>query len=168
MKFKCSFEKHDTSFIPEKLDPRIEATFSQKQQDLRQSLFDHLVNKIDKIDKVDDVEFVHQSSFKKRKSHNSHENKGLYRGSKYIGVAKNGRAWQAQTTIDQEYAYLGNHTSEQNAAEFYDVAVIQAKGLQAKSRLNFEYSVLHLLAILTSKSVVEVKREFDRKLIMTD
>lgn len=47
-----------------------------------------------------------------------------YRGSKYTGVAKNGRAWQTQAMIDNEKVYLGIHEDAEKAAMLYDIAMI--------------------------------------------
>jgi len=44
--------------------------------------------------------------------------------------------------IDSENVYLGIHEDPQKAAMLFDLAMIQAKGLMAKKKLNFKYNVL--------------------------
>ena len=59
--------------------------------------------------------------------------------------------------IDTEKIYLCTTNDPDQAAQLYDVTIIQAKGLSSK--INFKYSKDELLAILFEKSIVQVKKE---------
>jgi hypothetical protein len=52
--------------------------------------------------------------------------------------------------IDQKIIYLGTFKDPTLAAKMYDVALIQARGLEAKT--NFNYSKHELLAMLFEPS----------------
>ncbi|CAI2373797.1 unnamed protein product [Moneuplotes crassus] len=65
------------------------------------------------------------------KSHNQD------RGSKYIGVSKNGNNWQVLITMNKHKTYLGTFTKIQ-AALVYDFHSIAFNG--AKAKVNFTYT----------------------------
>ena len=54
--------------------------------------------------------------------------------------------------IDQEKIYLGTYDDPQKAAVLYDMAVIQAKGLDAK--VNYNYNKIQIMAMLFEPSLV--------------
>jgi len=58
--------------------------------------------------------------------------------------------------IDQEKIYLGTLEDPEKAAFLYDMAIIQAKGLDSK--VNYNYNKLQVLAMLFEPSIVEIKR----------
>lgn len=55
--------------------------------------------------------------------------------------------------IDQEKIYLGTYDDPQKAAVLYDLAIIQAKGLDAK--VNYNYNKIQIMAMLFEPSLVE-------------
>jgi hypothetical protein len=65
--------------------------------------------------------------------------------------------------IDTENIYLGIHEDAKKAAMLFDLAMVQAKGLQAKKKLNFKYNALQVLSMLLSPSIIQMKREYDKK-----
>ena len=62
--------------------------------------------------------------------------------------------------IDKEKAYLGMLNDPLLAALLYDTTIIQTKGLQAK--VNFKFTRYELYAILFEKSIIKIKKEYDR------
>jgi hypothetical protein len=64
----------------------------------------------------------------------------------YRGVSVNGKAWQVLIMIDSEKIYLCTLNDPIKGAQLYDLAIIQAKGLNSK--INFSYTKVQLLAIL--------------------
>lgn len=55
-----------------------------------------------------------------------------YRGSQFRGISRNGKSWQVLIMIDSEKIYLCSNNDPYKAANLYDLAVVQAKGLGAK------------------------------------
>ena len=63
--------------------------------------------------------------------------KKLLRRSSYRGVSKNGKNWQVSLIKNNINYYLGNYTSEENAAKIYDIFNIHLRG--SKAVTNFFY-----------------------------
>ena len=63
--------------------------------------------------------------------------KKLLRRSSYRGVSKNGKNWQVSLKKNNINYYLGNYTSEENAAKIYDIFNIHLRGNKAVT--NFFY-----------------------------
>ena len=49
----------------------------------------------------------------------------INRGSKYIGVSKNGKqGWQVWICVDKQKTYLATHQDQVKAAKIFDIALI--------------------------------------------
>ena len=59
--------------------------------------------------------------------------------SKYRGVTKNKKKWQAYIWVNNKNMYLGSYINEKIAAKIYDVMAIKNKGTKAKT--NFKYNI---------------------------
>lgn len=68
------------------------------------------------------------------------------RGSKYRGVSRNGNQWQVLIMVNKKKKYMGNYSSEEEAARVYDYIAIQYHGRKAKT--NFLYSNDEILTII--------------------
>jgi hypothetical protein len=66
--------------------------------------------------------------------------------------------------IENEKLYMGSAMKIENAAMLYDITLVQAKGLRA--RTNFRYTRAHVLAILLNPSVVKIRKDFSQQKIM--
>ena len=60
------------------------------------------------------------------------------RSSKYRGVSKNGNQWQVLFMNHNKKSYVGSYSSEEVAAQIYDILEIKKRGI--KARTNFKYN----------------------------
>ena len=74
------------------------------------------------------------SSFEKKKN----IFKIITKSSRYKGVTKNKKKWQAYIRIKNKNIYLGSYSSEKTAAKIYDIMLIKKNGIKAKT--NFKYT----------------------------
>ena len=79
-----------------------------------------------------------------------------YRGSKYRGVTVNGNQWQTIINIDCKKTYLCTTYQAAKAGYLYDIAIIQCKGLKAKT--NFDYTKEQVLSFLLERNVIKDKK----------
>ena len=63
--------------------------------------------------------------------------KSIYTGSKFRGVLRKGKRWQAFIMINRNKNYIGNFKTEEEAARVYDEYAI--KFHKDKARLNFPH-----------------------------
>jgi len=63
--------------------------------------------------------------------------KNFYRRSKFRGVSRKGKRWQALIMINRNKNYIGNFNSEEEAAKVYDEYAM--KFHKNKARLNFPH-----------------------------
>jgi len=63
--------------------------------------------------------------------------KTIYRKSKFRGVSKKGKLWQALIMINRNKKYIGNFKSEEEAAKAYDEYAM--KFHKNKARVNFPH-----------------------------
>ena len=73
------------------------------------------------------------------------------RRSCYRGVSKNGKNWQVLLRKNNINYYLGNYSSEENAAKIYDIFNLYLRGNKATT--NFFYSeqkIKHINEYFTS------------------
>ncbi|CAI2385545.1 unnamed protein product [Moneuplotes crassus] len=69
-----------------------------------------------------------------------------FRGSKFIGVSRNGESWQVYIVIDRRKKYVGCFSSKLEAAAIYDKLAINFHGRKAKT--NFSYTKQEVLQII--------------------
>ncbi|CAI2384150.1 unnamed protein product [Moneuplotes crassus] len=89
-----------------------------------------------------DEEIAINKRAKTRKTHIGDD----FRGSKYIGVSKNGGAWQVYIIINKSKKYVGCYKSKLQAAAIYDKLAINFHGKKAKT--NFSYTKREVLQII--------------------
>lgn len=65
--------------------------------------------------------------------------------SKYRGVTKNRKKWQAYIWINKKNTYLGSYRCEKIAALIYDFMAIKKSGIKAKT--NFTYNMRQIMEI---------------------
>jgi hypothetical protein len=68
--------------------------------------------------------------------------------SRFIGVSKNGKKWQALVVIGTNKVYLGSYPTEEEAAKIYDYYSILSQSKDAK--VNSNYTIKEVLDILRS------------------
>ena len=68
------------------------------------------------------------------------------RGSKFIGVLKNGSCWQVSSRSSSQQRYLCSVDDEEVAAVLNDVISIQTRGKEGKT--NFDWSGSKCAALL--------------------
>lgn len=76
----------------------------------------------------------------KKRKYNMKKNifKVITKISKFKGVTRNKKNWQAYIRINNKNTYLGSYKSEIIAAKIYDLMAIKKKGI--KARTNFKYN----------------------------
>lgn len=62
--------------------------------------------------------------------------------------------------IDNQKTYLGIFEDAYQAAQIYDIAIIQSKGL-ASTKVNFGYNKVDILAMLFDRSIIKIKRNYN-------
>ena len=67
------------------------------------------------------------------------------KASKYRGVTKNRKKWQAYIWINKKNTYLGSYKCEKIAALIYDFMAIKKNGIRAKT--NFAYNMRQIVKI---------------------
>jgi predicted Mrr-cat superfamily restriction endonuclease len=70
----------------------------------------------------------------------------IYRGSEYRGVSINGGKWQVFFIVKNKKFYVGQVSSEYDAARLYDKLSIMHNGSEGKS--NFSYNSIEVQTIL--------------------
>lgn len=139
----------DPGGLPKTLDQAVEQQFDATTQAIRTEMFDYLINS-------EGLEMHSVVLVKASKNRHKKRTDG-YRGSTFRGISKNGRQWQVIVFIDRQKTYLCISNIKARAARLYDVAVIQAKGLDAQ--VNYDYSKAQLLAILFQPSLIDLKAQ---------
>ena len=120
--FSIPKKQNNTTFMNKK-------TFREEENKSKESSIHNNKNKIFAIKKITDKE---KEAAKEKKI-----KKYIYRGSKYRGVSRNGKIWQALIMINRNKNYIGNFKSEDEAAKAYDEYAM--KFHKNKARLNFSH-----------------------------
>lgn len=87
-----------------------------------------------------------------------HRQNDKHRGSNFIGVSKNGHAWQVTKILGDRKHYICSVFNIQVAAIINDMIDIQFKGKEAMP--NFNYNWYHLAALMEMRSLLTI---FDKK-----
>ena len=76
----------------------------------------------------------------------------------YLGVFNNLCSYQVMVRVRSKAFYMGQSDDPKVAAYLHDILKIQHEGMGAK--VNFQYSGTELLAILHSKCLVDIRKQF--------
>ena len=134
--------------VPCSLLSEVESQFTNEQRNLRSKLFHRIMN-----------EKSLSAIILKRSQKQSQKKTGdCNRGSRYIGVSLNSHGyWQIMFKYHSERYYLCSLQDLEQAAVVYDIAMIQIKGMVAKT--NFDYNKMQLLAILLESSLIHLCKQ---------
>ena len=115
--------------------------------------------KIDESDNINDVN-SNQSNLLSNSKNLNKLNKVTLKGrgkrwSKYRGVSKNGNQWQVLIMLHKRKSYIGTYSTEEMAAQIYDILSIRNRGVKAKT--NFLYNEKQIKKIRSNKIDIRAK-----------